>query len=106
MAVLVISGKKVLVDDEDLELIKPFSWFANAKNYVQGTKYRGVKKVRHYLHRLIMNPPAHLQIDHINKDRLDNRRSNLRIVTRQENQYGKKSSNDHNKTGKRRRQQN
>lgn len=95
MAVLIISGKKVLVDDEDLELIKPFSWWANAKNYVQGSKFRGDKKIHHYMHRLIMNPPPNLQVDHINKDRLDNRRSNLRIVTRQENQYGKKT---HGKT--------
>ena len=38
------------------------------------------------IHRLIMNPPAGLEVDHINGNGLDNRRENLRIVTHQVNQ--------------------
>ncbi len=37
------------------------------------------------MHRLIMNPPKGMEVDHINGNRLDNRRENLRIVTSQQN---------------------
>lgn len=43
----------------------------------------GANPVR--LHRLIMNPPADMVVDHINGDPLDNRRSNLRVCTQAEN---------------------
>jgi hypothetical protein len=43
-----------------------------------------------YMHRLIMQPPDCRQIDHIDGDGLNNRRSNLRIVTQRQNMHNQK----------------
>lgn len=42
------------------------------------------------LHRLIMNPPKNMVVDHINHNIFDNRKSNLRICSKGENNQNKK----------------
>lgn len=74
-----------LIDDEDIENVNKFKW-----TYAHGyalSSYRKSLNVRGfiYLHRLIMKPPKDKVIDHINGNRLDNRKSNLRICTNRQN---------------------
>jgi len=68
----------LLLDDEDLNLTKgTYNW-----NIHDGYVRRGVD----YIHRLILpNEDKKLVTDHINQNRMDNRRSNLRLVPRQIN---------------------
>lgn len=46
------------------------------------------------MHKLIMNPPKKMVVDHLNHNKLDNRRENLRIITRSNN--GKNKSKTKN----------
>ena len=88
-------GQRTIIDDEDAEKVAPYSWCAT---WHQNTRtWRVVARVtgRHtLLHRLIMDAPAGVQVDHINGDPLDNRRSNLRLCNNQQNHanMGKRSN--------------
>jgi len=75
----------ILIDDSDFELIKDYSLslFKYRNNLYIRTSWINGK--RFLLHRFIMNAPDNLMVDHINHNTLDNRRSNLRICTNQEN---------------------
>lgn len=75
----------VIVDDEDYEYLNQFRWYSDSFGYVFRTKGKEDNFRRVKMHREIMNPPDDMVIDHINHNIRDNRRSNLRIVTRSEN---------------------
>lgn len=78
-----------LVDIEDM-WVDRYYW-NNHHGYAEGQ----VEGRHNSMHRLIMSPPPDMQVDHISHDRLDNRRSNLRICTKTENKRnsGKRMSN-------------
>jgi hypothetical protein len=86
-------GKWTIVDLEDYYRYARFKWClggGGGKFYAirgQRTGTNDLKIVR--LHRLIMNAPDGLLVDHRNGDGLDNRRSNLRLATRSQNQFNK-----------------
>jgi hypothetical protein len=89
-------GKSALVDDQDFKFLSQWKWFL-VKNKYAGTHY-GENKGIIYMHRLIMNFPKKLQVDHINRNTLDNRRENLRTVTQSQNLHNT-SSRKNNKSG-------
>lgn len=79
MEVKSVTGPSFQIDKEDLHLALSHRWYFDGR-YIFSTISR--KKV--YLHRLIMSP-GKMQVDHINDDKLDNRRSNLQLVTNAQN---------------------
>lgn len=87
MDMLIPLGKSryATVDEEDfIELIQ-YRWhymngYAARRPFIDG-KICGIV----YMHRAIMNPPGYLVVDHIDGDRLNNTRANLRVCTHSEN---------------------
>lgn len=91
-------GKFALVDESDYERLSAWCWCALALGYaVRGMDEDGKFRMV-YMHREIMSAPGDLQVDHINRDRLDNRRCNLRLAT-QTQQRGNIPLSPHNKSG-------
>jgi len=81
-------GKVAIIDDEDYELVSQYKWYAmkmgNGKLYAASKFNRRVV----YMHRLLMLHSI-VEVDHINGLTLDNRRLNLRVVTRSQNSMNK-----------------
>lgn len=80
------TGKFTLVDADDYNKLASRKWSMNG----MGRVVAGHGKTFVYMHRLIMNPPKHKTVDHINGDPLDNRKSNLRVCTFKDNMKNKK----------------
>ena len=80
---------KALVDAEDFAAVNQFKWSIIKKgkvNYVHGHVNERVV----YLHRFLMKPKSKFEIvDHIDNNPMNNRRRNLRIVTRSQNNQNK-----------------
>ena len=96
-------GKVALVDDQDYEWLNLWKWrtggnhniyYANRNVLRLGDK----RRTETLMHRLILNAPKGIQVDHINCDGLDNRRSNLRLCSHAENQRHQQI-HQKNKTG-------
>lgn len=81
------------IDIDDYEKVKRYSWYENKDGYLMSRiNYKLVR-----LHRFIMNvEDSKTIVDHANHNTLDNRKNNLRIVTRSQNNMNKElSSNNH-----------
>ncbi|MCE9567426.1 MAG: HNH endonuclease [Planctomycetes bacterium] len=80
-------GHIALVDADDYDCLSQWKWHISAKGYARRTviidgKSRGIS-----MHRQIMNTPDGMFTDHIDGDKLNNRRSNLRICTPEQNGF-------------------
>ena len=87
MKLIAISqGRFAKVDDEDWEALLVFKWQYTGRGYARRTVTTvGGTQVISYMHREILNAPPDKQVDHINGDRLDNQKTNLRLCSRAEN---------------------
>lgn len=80
-------GEFALVDMADLEMLNRHVWHKNGKGHAARLVYVKGKKVCDilYMHRAIMGEVDGVMYDHINRNKLDNRRNNLRIATHRQN---------------------
>jgi hypothetical protein len=74
------SGAYALVDAEDLKLVGQYHWYINEGYAVTYHKGKRIK-----MHRLIMNAAPSQAVDHRDKNKLNNQKSNLRFATTKEN---------------------
>lgn len=71
-----------IIDINDYSTISKYNWYLNNHGYPVTSKV-GSGGHKLLIHKLIMTDNR--EVDHINGDKLDNRRSNLRYVTHQQN---------------------
>lgn len=96
MHITLSNGKNTLVDSEYYGWLNRWTWHEHGSGY-------SIRRIGNpgkiiWMHRLINDTPGGFETDHINRNRLDNRQSNLRTVTRSENILNSKLRSD-NKTG-------
>ena len=88
----ITQGKIVTVSDMDYEELIKFNWsYSASTGYAvrKGRKSLNEPRTVH-MHRFIMDASSKVQIDHINGNKLDNRRLNLRIASVQKNAFNRK----------------
>jgi hypothetical protein len=81
--IVLTQGKVALVDDDDFEWLNQWKWFCNKAGYA----VRNLPKHKsEYMHRAIMKTPDGLQTDHVDHNKRNNQKNNLRICNNSQNQ--------------------
>jgi hypothetical protein len=87
------SGKIAIVDDADFDFINQWKWSCRSTKrwfcYAMRQEWLGTNETKRFqhilMHRLILNAPREMEVDHIDGNPLNNQRSNLRLVTPSQN---------------------
>lgn len=80
-------GNIAFVDDEDFEYLKQLRWRLGTKGYAESS----IKNRTVLMHRLILKQSSNMITDHIDHNKLNNQKYNLRICTIAENNRNRKS---------------
>lgn len=79
-------GRRTLVDEDIYKKYGGLSWYLSDTGYALRKPSDGIVR----LHRLVIEAKEGEIVDHKNRDKLDNRRSNLRIVTHSQNAFNRR----------------
>lgn len=92
------SGIRVFIDDEDYEHLSQFTWHLSKNGYVSRSYWKSNQtNGTIYMHRLIMDAPKGMDVDHKDMNRFNNQKSNLRIATRSQNMANSPARSGHSK---------
>jgi len=94
--VVLNSNSTMLCDKEDWERFKGLKWNVGGMGYASARDLERKKTVR--FHRELMGRKEGLVIDHINRNKLDNRKCNLRFITQRANTINRDTQSN-NKSG-------
>jgi hypothetical protein len=85
-------GQVALVDDADFDRLSQFHWLYSAHGYAMRTFTENKRRYFIQMHREIINAQPGELVDHIDRDRLNNTRANLRIVDRSQNMWNRNAN--------------
>lgn len=94
--IIALHGQEIIVDEKEFERLSQKRWHLSSKGYPTCSVKRASGKFgTERMHRMLMGlgPGDPRQVDHINMNKLDNRKANLRICSRSENQMNRNSPN-------------
>lgn len=86
-------NKKAKVDDESFEFLNQWKWSYHSAGYAWRWSSTKINRKPILMHRLINKTPQGLTTDHINRDKLDNRKANLRTAEYFQNRMNSKMMN-------------
>jgi hypothetical protein len=97
MIILSSNKKPIVIDDSSNDDLSKYRWFVNSEGYVKRSTWVDGKMATIYMHRLVagLERGDRRQVDHVNGNKSDNRKENLRVCFNYENQRnrGKTRSN-------------
>jgi hypothetical protein len=92
-------GYQTVIDEADWPSIASLTLYRGTNGYVYFSQWRDGRSQPQTLHSLLMQPPKGTHVDHINGDKLDNRRANLRVVSPSVNQANRRRRHPRNTSG-------
>lgn len=87
--IILTKNKIAIVDDADYELLNQYKWHLSAGYAVRRLRI-GNSQIPIYMHRMITGIPDKYFTDHIDGNKLNNQKVNLRIATNSQNQANRK----------------
>lgn len=85
MTLTLQNSRLAAIIDDDMGHLAQFKWYLMPSGYVIRSLYENKAKRTIRLHREVFGAQRGQELDHVNRDKLDNRRSNLRLASRQTN---------------------
>jgi len=92
--ITLINDGRVRVDPDDYEWLSQFRWFKSSAGYAHRQGWSADRKEHWFIfmHRVVNQTPEGKFTDHINRNKLDNRKCNLRTVDKSRNSANREKS--------------